>query len=135
MIRDVFLNFLFVSRQHCGASVDGMLFLSVVDQRKFRRDISSFPLTFSPSAVAPAVIQLTPSNFDEVVKEEGKDVMLEFYAPWCGHCKQLKPVYAEVASEVSTRLTNRPWCPFVCFKIVSILALIDPPLRLHPSTR
>ena len=45
--------------------------------------------------------QLTPDNFDAVVKEEGKDVMLEFYAPWCGHCKQLKPVYAEVASEVS----------------------------------
>ncbi|CAM9287229.1 unnamed protein product, partial [Hapterophycus canaliculatus] len=46
------------------------------------------------------VVVLTPENFDEVVKAEGKDVMLEFYAPWCGHCKSLKPVYAEVASSV-----------------------------------
>ncbi|CAM9756350.1 unnamed protein product [Scytosiphon promiscuus] len=45
--------------------------------------------------------QLTTENFDEVVKEEGKDVMLEFYAPWCGHCQALKPVYAKVASEVA----------------------------------
>ncbi|CAN0036636.1 unnamed protein product [Pylaiella littoralis] len=47
------------------------------------------------------VVVLTPDNFEEVVKGEGKDVMLEFYAPWCGHCTSLKPIYAEVAAEVS----------------------------------
>ncbi|CAM9235531.1 unnamed protein product [Ectocarpus sp. 6 AP-2014] len=47
------------------------------------------------------VVVLTPDNFDEVVRAEGTDVMLEFYAPWCGHCKSLKPVYNEVADEVS----------------------------------
>lgn len=44
-----------------------------------------------------------------MVKEEGKDVMLEFYAPWCGHCKSLKPVYAEVASEVSQHRLSNGW--------------------------
>eukprot|EP00903_Cladosiphon_okamuranus_P009866 g9373.t1 len=47
------------------------------------------------------VVVLTPENFDSIVKQGDKDVMLEFYAPWCGHCKSLRPVYAEVASEVS----------------------------------
>lgn len=36
--------------------------------------------------------------------------MLEFYAPWCGHCKSLKPVYNEVADEVR----EREKIPVVC---------------------
>jgi len=40
---------------------------------------------------------LTGSNFDEVVMDPTKDVLVEFYAPWCGHCKQLAPKYEVVA--------------------------------------
>ncbi|CAN0455460.1 unnamed protein product, partial [Laminaria digitata] len=52
-----------------------------------------------PRLYGHPLLQLNLDNFDAVVKEEGKDVMLEFYAPWCGHCKELKPVYAQVAAE------------------------------------
>mmetsp|Transcript_3611 Transcript_3611/g.5600 ORF Transcript_3611/g.5600 Transcript_3611/m.5600 type:complete len:449 (+) Transcript_3611:80-1426(+) len=48
-----------------------------------------------------AVVTLDNSNFDEVVTESGNDVMVEFYAPWCGHCKALKPTYASVANRLS----------------------------------
>ena len=41
---------------------------------------------------------LVAKNFDEIVNDETKDVLIEFYAPWCGHCKNLAPVYDEVAS-------------------------------------
>lgn len=34
-------------------------------------------------------------EFDEIIFS-GKDVLIEFYAPWCGHCKSLAPTYAEV---------------------------------------
>ncbi|KAL7084108.1 hypothetical protein ACP275_14G204400 [Erythranthe tilingii] len=50
-------------------------------------------------ASAPSnVVVLTPENFEEIVLDENKDVLVEFYAPWCGHCKNLAPVYEKVAA-------------------------------------
>lgn len=42
------------------------------------------------------VTVLTPSNFDKIVNS-AKDVFVEFYAPWCGHCKSLAPVWDKLA--------------------------------------
>ncbi|XP_050538934.1 protein disulfide-isomerase A3 [Daktulosphaira vitifoliae] len=48
----------------------------------------------SPVKVAVA------KNFDDIVINNGVDTLVEFYAPWCGHCKSLAPVYEQVAEKL-----------------------------------
>jgi protein disulfide-isomerase A1 len=36
-------------------------------------------------------------SLDDIVFKSGKNVLIEFYAPWCGHCQKLAPILDEVA--------------------------------------
>ena len=48
-----------------------------------------------------AVVELTPDNFDHRVKDSDGVWIVEFYAPWCGHCKNLAPEYKKAAKALS----------------------------------
>lgn len=45
-----------------------------------------------------APVELVGSTFAQVAHDSSKDVLVQFYAPTCGHCNKLKPVYASVAA-------------------------------------
>ncbi|KAI9671476.1 MAG: hypothetical protein M1831_004385 [Alyxoria varia] len=47
-------------------------------------------------ALASSVQDLTPKNFDQTIFK-GTPGLVEFFAPWCGHCKKLAPVYDDLA--------------------------------------
>ena len=53
---------------------------------------------FSTASAKSAVLDLLPGNFDEVVLNSGKPALVEFFAPWCGHCKTLAPIYEELGA-------------------------------------
>ncbi|KAM6548409.1 hypothetical protein CsatB_020085 [Cannabis sativa] len=44
------------------------------------------------------VVQLTASNFKSKVLNSNKVVLVEFFAPWCGHCQALTPIWEKAAT-------------------------------------
>jgi len=54
-----------------------------------------------PDNSANAVKVAVAKNFDELVMQSEKDVLVEFYAPWCGHCKKLTPIFDELGEKMT----------------------------------
>merc|ERR1719265_2439875 len=46
------------------------------------------------------VVVVRGTSFADIVLENDEDVLVEFYAPWCGHCKKLAPILDEVGARL-----------------------------------
>ena len=68
-------------------------FLNDVKEGKLEAYMKSEALPDNSGPLKTAVAK----NFAEVVIDNDKDTLVEFYAPWCGHCKKLTPIFEEIA--------------------------------------
>jgi len=64
-------------------------------------------------------------NFDDLVINNEKDTLIEFYAPWCGHCKKLAPTFEELGKA----LKNEPGVQIV--KMDATLNDVPAPFVVH----
>ncbi|MBR6902514.1 MAG: thioredoxin [Clostridia bacterium] len=44
-------------------------------------------------------VRITDQNFNEIVSNVEKPVLIDFYADWCGPCQMLSPIVSEIAEE------------------------------------
>lgn len=54
-----------------------------------------------------SVIHVTKENFQSLVLESGKKVLLDFWAVWCGPCKMIAPIVEQIAEEHSDVLVGK----------------------------
>jgi len=72
-------------------------FVQDVDEGKVGPKLKSEPV---PPASDDAVKVLVGSTLQAELFQPDKDVLLEVYAPWCGHCKKLDPEYQKLAKKI-----------------------------------
>ncbi|KRX24910.1 Protein disulfide-isomerase A6 [Trichinella nelsoni] len=58
----------------------------------------------SSSGSSDDVIQLNDANFDSMITSSDDMWLVEFYAPWCGHCKNLQPHWASAATQLKGKV-------------------------------
>ena len=55
--------------------------------------------------MAEGIVNLTSSTFDETVAGSSTPILVDFWAEWCGPCKQIAPILEDIAKEQSGKIT------------------------------
>jgi len=48
--------------------------------------------------------EITDQNFNQDILQSGKITLVDFWAPWCGPCKQLSPLVDELAKDMENKI-------------------------------
>lgn len=73
-------------------------FLQAYFDGTLKRYLKSEPIPENNDGPVKVIVA---ENFDSIVNDDSKDVLIEFYAPWCGHCKSLEPKFNELGEKLS----------------------------------
>ena len=52
-------------------------------------------------------VTITKANFQELVLDSSKPVLLDFWAPWCGPCRMIAPIVEEISQQRSDILVGK----------------------------
>jgi len=82
--------------------------------------LAALPVQAGLYSKSSPVIQIDGKNYDRLIAQSNYTSIVEFYAPWCGHCKNLQPAYekaaknlaglAKVAAVDCDEESNKPFC-------------------------
>ena len=82
-----------------------------IDSNNVRKFIADFQTNSLPKFIKSEdvpeyqpnpVIKVVALTFDSIVKDPTKDVLIEFMAPWCGHCQRLAPILNQLGIALET---------------------------------
>lgn len=68
--------------------------------------LAALPASASLYTKSSPVIQVDGRNYDRLIAQSNYTSIVEFYAPWCGHCKTLAPTYEKVATTLKPQGVN-----------------------------
>nr|XP_053647149.1 protein disulfide-isomerase A6 homolog [Cherax quadricarinatus] len=71
---------------------------------KVNAQLSGKKSSGSSGGSADDVIELTDSNFEKLVLKSDEQWLVEFFAPWCGHCRNLAPHWQKAATELKGKI-------------------------------
>ncbi|CAF1285814.1 unnamed protein product [Rotaria sordida] len=76
-------------------------FVNQLDKGKIKPYFKSQPIP--KQSIVNGIHILVGKNFDKIVKDNKKNVLVFFYAPWCGHCNEFKPTYSKLAERYTSQ--------------------------------
>lgn len=87
--------------KHTGELTHAAIMKFIEDCKKgaIPRFLKSEPI---PAENSGPVFKVVGKNFKKEILENDFDILVKFYAPWCGHCKKLAPIYQALAEALSS---------------------------------